>query len=253
MDKRYTSVIKLSARYALLPTLIASILGAAASVLLLLYSVSDNNNITYGTKLDEMLWGVAGGAVLLSVLLMMPMRERGGTQPLYTLRRLGISETAVFFLQSAVYAAAVFIYLCVQAAVCFAWALAAQSRGEGSAGVLTAIISITNSEVGHTLLPLGDLTVYVRTLLLCILFGMCGAYSAFIGRRGRTPVSPFVMLAAAVIVYGFRSEPGLLELDLLASFIYICFIAGISASVKSHDPDRSQLAAEELEEAKLNG
>lgn len=252
MGKKYTSVIKLSAKYALWPTLIASILGAAASVLLLLYRVSDNNNITYGTKLDEMLYSVAGGAVLLSALLMIPMRERGGTQPLYTLRRLGISETTVFFLQSAVYAAAVFIYLCVQAGVCFAWALAAQSRGEGTAGVLTAIISITNSAVGHSLLPLGDLLVYLRTLLLCILFGMCGAYSAFIGRRGHTPVFPFVMLAAAVLIYGFRSTPGEYGLELFASFIYCCCIFGISTSVKSLDPDRSQLAAEEVE-ANLNG
>lgn len=251
MDKKYTSVIKLSAKYALLPTLIASVLGAAASVFLLVNG-ENTNDITYGAKLDQMLYSVAGGAVLLSVLLMIPMRERGGTQPLYTLRRLGISETTVFFLQSAVYAAAVFIYLCVQAGVCFAWAMAAQSRGEGAAGVLTAIISITNSAVGHALLPLGDLLVYLRTLLLCILFGMCGAYSAFASRRGRTPVFPFVMLAAAVIVYGFRSMPGEYGLELFTSFIYCCCIFGMSTSAKSLDSDRSQLAAEEVE-ASLNG
>lgn len=252
MDKKYTSVIKLSANYALWPTLIASILGAAASVLLLVYG-ENANDITYGAKLDQMLFSVAGGAVLLSALLMVPMRERGGTHPIYTLRRLGISESAVFFLQSAVYAAAVCVYLCAQAGVCFAWALAAQNRGEGAAGVLTAIISITHSEVGHTLLPLGDLTVYLRTLLLCILFGMCGAYSAFASRRGHTPIFPFVMLAAAVLIFGFRSGPGVFGMDAVAGIIYIGCILGISASVNSLDPDRSQLAAEELEEAKLNG
>ena len=125
------------------------------------------------------------GLVLLVVLLMRSMRERGGVQPGYTLRRLGVSEFAAFAWQGLAAALAVFVYFAFAAAALFSYALCYQAQGLGEAGNLSALVMLYGSRTAHALMPLADVAVYVRMAMFCLAIGLGCSYSSMLSRHGK--------------------------------------------------------------------
>lgn len=202
--KKYLSVCMLSARGALWPTVIVSLLGAAATLLCLSGNAAGGLETTfYDAAMTPMYVGIA----LLCVLLMRILRERGGVQPVYTMQRLRVSETAAFLCQTLVNALALFIFQMCQAAVFLCYGLYMQNAGLGAAENMSLLVSFVTNTFAHALLPLGDLPVYFRMAVVYVTLGAATAYSSYLGRRGKIAISPFVVLALALFC-GFRAYVG---------------------------------------------
>ena len=116
---------------------------------------------------------------------MRSMRERGGVQPGYTLRRLGVSEFAAFAWQGLAAALAVFVYFAFAAAALFSYALCYQAQGLGEAGNLSALVMLYGSRTAHALMPLADVAVYVRMAMFCLAIGLGCSYSSMLSRHGK--------------------------------------------------------------------
>ena len=202
--KKYLSVCMLSARGALWPTVIVSLLGAAATLLCLSGNAAGGLETTfYDAAMTPMYVGIA----LLCVLLMRILRERGGVQPVYTMQRLRVSETAAFLCQTLVNALALFIFQMSQAAVFLGYGLYMQNAGLGAAENMSLLVSFVTNTFAHALLPLGDVPVYFRMAVVYVTLGAATAYSSYLGRRGKIAISPFVVLALALFC-GFRAYVG---------------------------------------------
>lgn len=166
--KKHLSTFMLMARFALWPTLAVALLGAAVSAALLFSSGTQSSwdSSNYFGKINYV---VLGAVIVLFVLFLRPMRERGGVQPGYTLRRLGVSELTAYIWQFLAAAMGFFICLMSQAAVIFAFALYTQAQRQGPAGDMSALVMLYLSPVAHALMPLSDWPVYIRMAagLLC--------------------------------------------------------------------------------------
>lgn len=233
--KKHLSVFMLAVRGALWPTVIVSLLGAAASVAVMCFAdkAGGFDNSVY----DAAAVPVIAGVVVLSILLMRPLRGQGGVQPLYTLQRLRVSELTVFCWQAAVNALALFILQMFQAAACLLYGLYLQNSGLGAAGNMSVLVNLINSSVAHALLPLGDLPVYVRMALVYLALGAAAAYSSFMGRRGKTAVSPFVALAAAIVFGCLFAGVGAYSTEALLGGGAALVALGFTLSVRSRAGD----------------
>lgn len=242
--KKNFSVLMLSARYMLWPALIVAVLAAGGTYWRL------SSALAAKQVMDARFFDAAGIVVnlavtLLCLLLMFPLRERGGVQPGYTLRRLRVSELAAFLWQGLAAAAAIFVVLMAVTAVCFFYGLRLQNAGLGEAGELSLLVSFVSGGVTHALLPLGDWPVYIRSAAVIYALGAAAAYSGFMGRRGKLALSPFVLLAAMWLGDGFRVEAG----DYAQCLVYTAFCAlwlvGMIISIRSREQDEDGTASYE--------
>ena len=172
--KKHLSVFVFMSRYMLWPTLLVSVLGAAATFWRL-HSALDEAIAGYG-GFGGGFFDAAGivvkiGVTLLAVLLMLPLRERSGVQPGYTLRRLRVSERTAFLWQGAAAGMALFIFLMVQGAVCLFYGLWLQNNGYGSAGNMSLLVAMVTSTPTHAMFPLGDWPVYIRMAAVLFTLG----------------------------------------------------------------------------------
>ena len=235
--KKHLSVFLLSARYALWPALIAGALGAAAAYFALSRAAAASG---FSSELfDSAGIVVNAGAVVLGVLLMIPLRERGGVQPGYTLRRLRVSELAAFLWQALAGAMAYFIFLMCVAAGCLFYGLHLQSQGLGEAGDMSVLVAMIVSPTAHALLPLGDWPVYIRMAAVLYTLGAAAAYSGFVSRRGRLAVSPFILLALCWIGQGLEAHVGEYLYELLATVVCGVALLIMIISVRSHQQDEA--------------
>lgn len=205
--KKNFSVFSLMARFALWPTAIVTLLGAGATYIFLRIRFEDVDLAQRADYLSTAAAPLCVGFALLFVLLARPMRERGGVQPGYTLRRLGVSELAAYLWQAAANAMGFFIFLAGQAAACFAFALWAQETDGSLAGNMTALIMLYVSRTAHAIIPLSDWPVYIRMFAVLCALGCAAAYFPFMNRRGKTALSPFFALAAALL-FAFGADVG---------------------------------------------
>ena len=237
--KKHLSVFMLASRFMLWPTVIVSLLGAAATFTVLMYDFQNlagayNAPVSDGDFFDAAAWPVRIGMLALFILLTRPLRERGGVQPDYTLRRLRVGELAVFFWQGLAAAMSLFVFLAFQAAVCFGLGLYLQNAGYGSSGNMSLIVALVNSPVAHMLLPLGDWLVYIRLALMLMTLGLSTSYSAFISRMGKTALSPFALIALSLLLLfsDARTQGVELSIILLCPVVILCMYASVSNHIK---------------------
>ncbi len=233
--KRHFSVFALMARFAFWPALLVSLGGAAAMFACMLI---------FGVRADELYinrWSsdfffparivLYVCLALLVILLMRSMRESGGVQPGYTLRRLGVSEFAAFVWQGIAAAMAVFVLFAFAAAALFAYALWYQAHGLGEAGSLSALVMLYGSRTAHALMPLADAVVYLRMALYCLALGLGCAYSALLSRHGkRFSATPFVFTALAI--FTLPAGVGDTTAELLYSMGALAAAAAVIAGAK---------------------
>ena len=228
--KKHLSVFVFMSRYMLWPTLLVSVLGAAATFWRL-HSALDEAIAGYG-GFGGGFFDAAGivvkiGVTLLAVLLMLPLRERSGVQPGYTLRRLRVSERTAFLWQGAAAGMALFIFLMVQGAVCLFYGLWLQS-------LLVAMVTSTPT---HAMFPLGDWPVYIRMAAVLFTLGCSTAYSGFISRRGKLALSPFVLLALAWFTDAVFAPVGEYTYEALIAAVCAISLASMLISIHSREQD----------------
>ena len=247
--KKHLSVFMLTARFALLPTLIVSVLGAAGTFAYLMSAVSetDSEYMLGGELFSHIALPVYVGVALLFLLLMRALRERGGVQPGYTMRRLGVSELTAFVWQSVTGAAAFFIFMMAQAAVCLGCGLYLQNQGYGLAGDMSLVVGFVNGTFSHAMLPMGDLPVYLRMAMVYLTLGASTAYSSFMSRRGKTAISPFVVLAAALLLMGLQAEVAVYGYEVAAIVLCALILFGYVVSVRGRSVDDDDAETEAVE------
>lgn len=207
--KKHFSVFMMMARLTLYPALLVSLAGAAAVyATIALYNSSmgfqdvQSFNKLSGDFFYPARWPLYIGLALLCVLLMLKLRERGGVQPAYTMRRLSVSEVGSFVWQGAACTLAVFVYYAFTGAGVLAYALRLQAAGAGEAGALSALVMLYGSATAHALIPLADAIVYVRMALYCAALGMGCAYSSMLARRGhKLAFAPLVILLICILTF----------------------------------------------------
>ena len=238
--KKHLSVFVFMSRYMLWPTLLVSVLGAAATFWRL-HSALDEAIAGFGGFgggfFDAAGIVVKTGVTLLAVLLMLPMRERSGVQPGYTLRRLRVSERTAFLWQGAAAGMALFIFLMVQGAVCLFYGLWLQNNGYGSAGNMSLLVAMVTSTPTHARFPLGDWPVYIRMAAVLFTLGCSTAYSGFISRRGKLALSPFVLLALAWFTDAVFAPVGEYTYEALIAAVCAISLACMLISIHSREQD----------------
>ena len=207
--KKHISVFMMMARLTFLPALLVSLAGGAAvyATVSLYNSAMGLQDVQSFNKLNgdffyPVRWPLYIGLALLCVLLMLNLRERGGVQPSYTLRRLSVSEVGSFAWQGAACALAVFVYFAFTGAGVLAYTLRLQAAGMDEAGALSALVMLYGSSTAHALLPLADAIVYVRMALYCAALGFGCAYSSLLARRGhKIAFAPLVILLVCILTF----------------------------------------------------
>lgn len=201
---RYLSVFALAVRGSLYKVL--WILAAAAALETRLFLVSlrrGADSLEQAVEQSGAAYGMALAFLAVTVFLWRTGCEYGSRQG-YTLRRLMVSETAVFAGQ------AVYNVLCYLAV----WALQAGltllfcrlyvlNADPASVSGQTVFLAYYRSSFLHSLLPLEEYSVWIRNVCLVLGLGIGGAYFPFRQRRGELGLAP-VFLAAAVLLFFCR-------------------------------------------------
>ena len=228
--KKYWTVFALSARFIFWPAAAITLLGALASAAVLLSQAGA------GARLDSPFFNNAAVTALASVaavyvVLLFPLRERGGSHPGYTLGRLSVSEFAVWLLQGLAGAMAIALCLLAQALACFYVGLGMQRAGAGVLGEVSLLAAFLGSQISHALLPLMDWPVYVRMGIVCCTFGLTASYSSAMSRRGQFSLTAVAVPLLGFVLMGFMAPVGQYGMELAVSIAGLAFCTGMGVSV----------------------
>ena len=192
--KRYTSVFMLLARSTVYK-LLAILLGTAAAHTAAFYLLKPGRTLegTFDHIVMQVIFGA--GLVLLTLLLVSTLSESGGKLD-YTLRRLRVGHRTLFVSQCVYNVACCLIFWAAEVltifALCRVW-----EAGQEEISHQLVYLAFYRSEFLHSLLPLDDVTRYVRNLLLFGGLGVAGACAPVIQRRGKSNLA-FLVIALTI-------------------------------------------------------
>lgn len=150
-------------------------------------------------------------ALLFTLLLLSGMELRGGKKG-YTLRRLRISEEAAVLWEGG-YNALCFLLLCaVQAALALGFCLwYAGTLDSAYVSGQSAFLAFYRSGFLHGLLPLADLTRWLRSFVCFMALGLTTAMFGYYQRNGCKGIAGFLVLALTMGTHA--TSPGEVGLD----------------------------------------
>lgn len=133
--------------------------------------------------------------LVILLLLLTVASSRGGE---YTLRRLNMSTIQVNLLIALSNAGVLVIFLVGQAVILSALNVLYINRLDAaSVNELTGYLSFYRVDLLHSLIPMEDVGLWVRNILLILGLGMSTAQGACVLRRGGRPIGAFLMMALA--------------------------------------------------------
>ncbi len=158
-------------------------------------------------------WICALSFLLVTVLLCLTGCEFGGRQG-YTLRRLSVSQRSVFLWQAFYNICCFFLFWAVQLFIVLALCRLYMERIDPPAiSNQTVFLAFYRNDFLHSLLPLADISRYVRNLFLVLGLGIASAYFPIRQRRGGTGVG--IIVLSAVTLFFFSHSMGSLGNDIL--------------------------------------
>ena len=183
--RQHLSVLTLLTRSTIYP--IAVLLAVMAAVEAVLFSLAMGANgtlsLTGMIRSSRIVWVFGAAFLLLTVLLCRTGCEFGSRQG-YTLRRLSISERAVFAWQWGYNTACYLLLWWWQALIAFALCLwYASQAGPELVGSQTIFLAFYRSELLHSLIPLEEVSRWVRNGVMALGLGACAALEPFLQRR----------------------------------------------------------------------
>ena len=162
---------------------------------------------------------------MLMAFLIASERDKKG-KSVYTMNRLGLSETSVTLIFGLVFTGYFLLYWAFQIAVCygfFVWYSRFTLVGSNS-----FMLACWRSEWLHTLLPLGEWWGYLRNLVICGSFGFCTAFASHSSRRGKVPLRWVIApMLCVFLLEGRIGNPGpnIVLMVLLIAFTLYYFFA----------------------------
>lgn len=187
--------------------------------------------VTFGP--EELLRSAAQGAgkwwlVMLLLLLTFCPAASKDSRTVYTMNRLGLSETRMTMVFGAVFAGYFLLYWAMQLAVCYGF-LVWHSRFT-LVSSNSFMLACWRSEWLHTLLPLGEWWGYLRNIVICLSFGYCAAFGSQVSRHGKFPILSLVPPALCLLLP--TGEIGDLTGDLVLTILLTCITIGYYFAVK---------------------
>lgn len=175
--------------------------------------------------------------LLLVVCLCLTGCEFSGKQG-YTLRRLGVTEYRVFLWQS-VYNCACFLLLWAwQTVVVYILCrLHTNFAPEEAKNSQTLMLAFYRTDFLHNLLPLRDVSRWIRNVFLVVLLGFGCAYFPLKQRKGSFPILPVlaVLLSVFAFTYGVSTFTVNLVVMLIGLFLLGCLLMYSGEAVKVRD------------------
>lgn len=222
--KRYLSIFMLLAR-SVTHKLLAILAGTAALHTAVFFLLQGQRNIE--AIYDH--WGmrvVFGVGLVLTTLLLISTLSQSGSKLDYTLRRLRVGHRGLFACQALFNAACFLMFwateIFVALALCKLWT---QSRDVLSHQ--TVYLAFYRSELLHSLLPLDDVTRWVRDFLCFAGLGVCAACAPIFQRRGRQHLG----VLALPVIFAFVFPGGIAEVGNDALLGLAAFAAPAAMSV----------------------
>ena len=172
---------------------------------------------------SRMVWIFAVVFVLLAAVLCLGFCHFGSRQE-YTLRRLSISEKAVFAWQALYNCFCFFILWAVQTmlayGLCRLYVHLTEEPGQSGQIIF---IAFYRSGFLHSLVPLAEGSAWVRNTLMVVGMGVCSAYFPYLQRRGRISAGAVCMLALCICF--FKRSMGSFGSDALVCIAALVFAA----------------------------
>ena len=207
--KRYLSIFMLLSR-SVLYKLLAVFFGTAALHTAVYFLLRGQRNI----EAIYNHWGmktVFGVGLFLTTALLVRTLTQAGSKLDYTIRRLRIGKRSLCLCQSVFNVACLLMFWAVEILValllCRMWV-----STMGVESHQTVYLAFYRSELLHSLLPLDDVSRWVRNLVVFICLGICSACGPVLQRRG-------------------DGHWGILVLPVVLGFVFASGIAGVTYDV----------------------
>lgn len=229
--KKHLSVLMLHARstvYKLLAALVFMTAAEAALFYITVRRLQDTNlmGLEYAFTEGKIVWVFCAAFVLFCAVLLRSGYEFGSKQG-YTLRRLRVSEEAVFIWQAVYNTVCLFILWAFQLLVVMGLSMWYMSVADASvSGGQTIFLAFYRDEFLHSLMPLAEGSRLARNLILVPCLGTALAALPWRQRRGQKGIAGILLPAVAVV--SFKGEMGLFAVDAIVSMAAIV-MAGSAA------------------------
>lgn len=220
--KRYLSVFAMLARSSLGRVLFLLVLMAAGQCCsfycrlrneLVLYETQDpvsGAGVFEPSHLEDLIgfttvWGFFGAAFLLVCIVLCLPGCGYGANCGYTLRRLRISERSVFVLQTVCNVMMLVLLWAAEVAVCLLLCRIYVTTVPASlVSHQTAALAFYRDPFLHALLPLADITVWIRNGIMILVLALTAASFPYKQRRGRF-ASDIVSYAILTVIFFVRA------------------------------------------------
>ena len=172
---------------------------------------------------------IAGVAFLaICALLCFSGCDRGGTHSIYTLRRLRVSERAAVLWAAVSNAGMLALLWASQLAAVLIIELIRMQFLSAAPDPQTLLIAFYRCRYLHALLPLREISLLVRNLLLLLALALCCAAFSYHQRRGHFRLEPLVL--ALFVLFFFPQQLGSFGSDVM---LMLVALAGIAVAVYS--------------------
>lgn len=221
--KKYLSVLLLLAQHTLYPIL-GVLLGMVGVETVLFYFMLRKGpvNLEQAFSQSGIVFVFGTAYLIILVLLYLTGCEFGGKQS-YTLRRLSVCERSVFLWQGAYNSICLLLLWAVQVAMALALCNVYLSMTTSAfTSGQTVFLAFYRSPFLHSLLPLADVSRYVRNLCSILALGFTGAGLSFRQRRGKKGFA--AILVAIVTLVCFQRDLG----NLNGNYMEIFFVLALA-------------------------
>lgn len=219
--KRYASVFMLLARSVMGKLLaVFAVTAALHGVVFFLLRESRNIEEVY----DH--WGMRGAfgvGLVLACLLLISTLCQSDSKLDYTLRRLRIGRRGLFLCQAVFDAACLLMFWAVEIFVALTLCKMWMSSHEVTSHQ-AVYLSFYRSDLLHSLLPLDDVTRWLRNLVTFLCLGMCCAAAPVLKRRGEQHLG--VLVLPVLLAFAFPSGIAQVSHDaLIGTLAVVCAFA----------------------------
>lgn len=164
------------------------------------------------------------GFLTLCAVLLLPGSERGGGRERYTLRRLGVPERTVVLWTWLGNSCCILIFWAAQLAfVLLLCKYYTMTAAPGAVNRQTIFLAFYRNNFLHALLPLAELTRWMRNIALVVCLGGSTAAAPCRMRRGEQPVGTLVLTVASAAL--FARPVGSVWTDILLTGYAVCSTA----------------------------
>lgn len=224
--RKHLSVFMLYARSSLFRILLLFVLMAVAEFTLFYFSVERclaSDIVGIERMISKSYIGPIMGAVFLimSAQLSSIGCEYGSKQS-YTLRRLSVSEGAIFGWQALFNALMYFLLWGVQLGLALIMCYYGVEKIGSSASNQAVFLAFYRNDFLHSLLPLAEWSRYLRNIVLIIALGLASALFAYNQRRKKLGLAMIFMLPLTALP--FAGSTGNLETDVVQILASVCVI-----------------------------